>query len=213
MALTSNAREAKEFLVSEITDEAQRQNVPLSDVERKMLYFSETHWAPHDTAEAAEAFDREYDQATYEKKIANLVRSRTKRLRNERPANFGDWQRAVRLLEKEDHYILVMIHQAGVSAGRINGDVKVALAALLLFGGIALIDHISYVLGLWLPGTHNYFSGSRTNERLSELVGDAYVSFAILAVACAIFSYFDPKQRLSRLLGRILRGIARLGRL
>jgi hypothetical protein len=33
-------REAKEFLFSKILEEAQRENVPLSDVERKTLYFT-----------------------------------------------------------------------------------------------------------------------------------------------------------------------------
>ena len=37
-------REAKEFLISELVAEAQRENVPLSDIERKMLYFTESGW-------------------------------------------------------------------------------------------------------------------------------------------------------------------------
>ena len=36
------AQRAKEFLISQIVEEAQRENVPLSEVERKMLYFTET---------------------------------------------------------------------------------------------------------------------------------------------------------------------------
>jgi hypothetical protein len=47
----STAREAKEFLVSEIVAEAQRKNVPLSEIERKMLYFSETGWTLPDIME------------------------------------------------------------------------------------------------------------------------------------------------------------------
>jgi hypothetical protein len=39
-----SAREAKEFLISRIVEEARRENIPLSEVERKMLYFSETDW-------------------------------------------------------------------------------------------------------------------------------------------------------------------------
>jgi len=37
-----SAREAKEFLISRIVEEAQRENIVLSESERKMLYFSET---------------------------------------------------------------------------------------------------------------------------------------------------------------------------
>src|SRR5208283_1269599 len=66
-------REAKEFLVTKIVEEAQRQNVPLSEVERKMLYFTESGWTLPDIMQVSEDFDREYDQANYEKKIAKLV--------------------------------------------------------------------------------------------------------------------------------------------
>jgi hypothetical protein len=38
------ARHAKEFLVSRIVTEAQREGVALSEIEREMLYFSETSW-------------------------------------------------------------------------------------------------------------------------------------------------------------------------
>jgi hypothetical protein len=60
-------RDAKEFLINRIVTEAQRQSVSLSDVERKMLYFSETAWTLPDIEEVNEAFDREYDQAKYER--------------------------------------------------------------------------------------------------------------------------------------------------
>jgi len=39
-----NDREALDFIASRIADEAQRDSVALSEVERKMLYFSETAW-------------------------------------------------------------------------------------------------------------------------------------------------------------------------
>jgi hypothetical protein len=37
-----SVREAKEFLISKIVAEAQHENAPLSETERKMLYFTET---------------------------------------------------------------------------------------------------------------------------------------------------------------------------
>jgi len=40
----SQSRDAKEFLIARIVREAQIEGVPLSEIERKMLYFSETHW-------------------------------------------------------------------------------------------------------------------------------------------------------------------------
>jgi hypothetical protein len=66
MRTFANTRDAKEFLVSRIIMESQREGVPLSEVERKMLYFSETAWTLPDMAEVSDAFDREYDQAEFE---------------------------------------------------------------------------------------------------------------------------------------------------
>jgi len=69
----ATARDAKEFLVSRIITEAQREGVPLSETERKMLYFSETAWTLPDIADVSDAFDRDYDQARYEEKIGTLL--------------------------------------------------------------------------------------------------------------------------------------------
>lgn len=110
-----SARDAKEFLVSKIVEEAPREGVPLSEVERKMLYFSETDWTLPDMMEVNEAFDREYDQDEYEKKIAQLVRHARARTRKENPQELEDWKDAIGILSKEDHYILAMLEEGGVS--------------------------------------------------------------------------------------------------
>ena len=59
MARFENAREAKEFLISRIAEQAQRDGEPLSEIERKELYFSESGWTVreariHARKEAAE---------------------------------------------------------------------------------------------------------------------------------------------------------------
>jgi hypothetical protein len=38
-----SAREAKEFLISKIVEEAQLDTVPLSEIERRMMYFTEVN--------------------------------------------------------------------------------------------------------------------------------------------------------------------------
>ena len=83
-----SGREAKEFLISQIVEEAQRQNIPLSEVERKMLYFTESGWTLHDIMKVNEDFDREYDQDEYERKIAKLV---TKRIRKDSRDDYDKW--------------------------------------------------------------------------------------------------------------------------
>ena len=70
----ATTRDAKEFLVSRIVAESQREGVPLSEVERKILYFSETAWTLPDIEEVNDAFDREYNQAEYERKIRHPSR-------------------------------------------------------------------------------------------------------------------------------------------
>ena len=112
-------REAKEFLVSKIVEEAQRENVPLSDVERKMLYFTESGWTLPDIMKVSEDFDREYDQDEYEKKIAKLVTKADRRIRKGSRDDYDRWWAAIRLLQREDHYITVMIRLAAL---RPRGD-------------------------------------------------------------------------------------------
>src|ERR1700685_3367772 len=94
-------REAKEFLVSELVAEADREGVPLSEIERKMLYFSETGWTLPDIMQVNEEFDSKYNQKSYETKIERLVRHAAKRLRNENPARLQSWAAAIRLLKKQ----------------------------------------------------------------------------------------------------------------
>jgi hypothetical protein len=50
-------RHAKEFLVSKIVNEAQREGLLPSEIEKKMLYFSETGWTLPDMEEINTAFD------------------------------------------------------------------------------------------------------------------------------------------------------------
>jgi len=61
-------REAKEYLAGAITEEAERNAAPLTEVERKMLYFTETGWTPPDMKEISSVFDRDYGQSKYDKR-------------------------------------------------------------------------------------------------------------------------------------------------
>lgn len=116
MAEFHSTKDAKEFLVAIITNEAQRENVPLSDVERKMLYFSETGWTLPDIMDVADEFERTYDESSYEKKIASLIRSAGKRLQVDSPEDYKKVWSAIRFLNNEDHYISVMTRIAGLRA-------------------------------------------------------------------------------------------------
>lgn len=58
MSKFSDPRDALEFLIAQIVAEAEFEAFPLSEIERRMLYFSETAWVPPDMVDTAEAFDR-----------------------------------------------------------------------------------------------------------------------------------------------------------
>jgi len=125
-------RDAKEFLVSRIITEAQREGVPLSETERKMLYFSETAWTLPDIAEVSDAFDRDYDQARYEEKIGSLVRNLRADSRKNNPNDYDAWTQAVRKIQREDHYLLVLISASGSKSSPPAGFLKLAAIGFAL---------------------------------------------------------------------------------
>jgi hypothetical protein len=102
-------RMAKEYLAGKIVEEAKRQGVALSEVERKMLYFSETDWTLPDMMAVSEEFDRDYDQDEYEAKIAGLVRGIEARDETRSEQEKEDWYEAVLKLCDGDHYLLTLI--------------------------------------------------------------------------------------------------------
>ena len=111
-------REAKEFLADKIVAEAECEGVPLSDVERKMLYFTETGWTLPDMMEVSAEFDRDYDQDEYEAKIAGLIQRYLRHTRDEDETESEAWNGAVSKLSGEDHYLLVLINAAPPTVDR-----------------------------------------------------------------------------------------------
>lgn len=148
-----NGREAKEFLISEVVEEAQRQNVTLSDIERKMLYFTESGWTLPDIVKVNEDFDREYDQDEYEQKIATLLKEADQRIRKASSDDYAKWWAAIRFLQREDHYIVVMIRLAGL---RPRGDqLRLFLAALGIVSVILLWPLLSTKYNVPAPSREN----------------------------------------------------------
>ena len=130
------AREAKEFLIGTIAKQAQRTGIPLSDIERKILYFSETDRTLPDIAEVNEAFERDHDRQQYEKKIVNIVRQF--RARRDISTDDSDlWRAGVDKLREGDHYLLVMLKDAG-AVGRPRGDLLKLLASGLAICAVLL---------------------------------------------------------------------------
>jgi hypothetical protein len=103
---------AMEFLISKILEEAEFEQVHLSKVEKKMLYFTGVHPSLPDIYEVNAEFERDYDSDEYEAKIARLLKNARDRDNHSSPNLEQDWKDALDALKKEDHYILVMVAQA-----------------------------------------------------------------------------------------------------
>ena len=105
---------AKDFLVSRIMKEAERESVNVSDVERKMLYYSEGFDTLPDMSDVSDEFDTAANTSQYERKISKLIRNAFKHDRKESPELIFQWRRAIQLLGREDHYVFVMLGKSGV---------------------------------------------------------------------------------------------------
>ena len=104
--------EARRFFVDRIIQQADTEQVELSDDERQMLLWSES--APDSVAdpESVERLSAEVSDADYESKIAGLVqRSFAADVAVEQQAK-ERWRQAWSVLNQGDHYILIMINEA-----------------------------------------------------------------------------------------------------
>ncbi len=125
-------REAKMFLASRIADEADREGIPLTEIERKMLYDSESGWKLPEMAEVKAAFDRDYDRGLFEARTKRLIRRARSRLMDGDKAEYVRWKWAIRELRGQDHYVLTLI-AAAPPTGEIT---RLVITALVIIGVI-----------------------------------------------------------------------------
>jgi hypothetical protein len=130
--------EAKDYLAGRIAAEAERDGIPLTDVERKMLYFTETGWTLPDMKQVSSEFDRDYDQGEYEQKIGGLVSKIQSRLRDQGESEGENWDRAIMKLSRGDHYLLVLVDGEQPTQKGAKHNLKVLVIALALYALVAL---------------------------------------------------------------------------
>jgi len=123
-------REAKDFLANSIAAEAQRNGTPLSEIERKMLYFTETGWTLPDMKEVSAEFDRNYDQRDYERKIGELVNNIQVRFADQGVLEQERWNAALEKLSHGDHYLMVLADTARPSRKGLRHNLKLLIIAL-----------------------------------------------------------------------------------
>jgi hypothetical protein len=108
---SSSVKEATQFLIGRIADQAKRESVELTPLEILMLGFAEASASAEDL-EAAAKFDRESEVESYEKRVAHLIQN-AYRLDKDRGYEAA-WESALAAVAEEDIYLNVMIEQAQI---------------------------------------------------------------------------------------------------
>lgn len=107
-----DTKQAKDSLVQQTAEQAALENVPLSDLEKRMMYFTESDPAScENPIELNDEFEAEYDTEEYEAKISRLLHHAHERLKDENAEHLRNWNEAVRTLRKGDHYILILLDE------------------------------------------------------------------------------------------------------
>jgi hypothetical protein len=139
---TMNTKQAKDFLVKQAATQAAIENIPLTDIEKRMMYFTECDPAScPDPFALNDEFEAKFETSAYETKLSQLLEHARQRLRNDDPERTRNWEEAVRELQKDDHYILILLNvNLTASIKRPKHDfLKLIGAALLVVAGIALV--------------------------------------------------------------------------
>ena len=143
-------REAKDFLVRETAEQARLEGVPLSEIEKRMMYFTENGEMAEDPIALNDEFESEYDTDEYEAKIHGLLHRAYARVKKESPSTAQQWKEAISELSKGDHYLPVLW---GVSLVAANYPSERPAHDLLRLLGTALLL-VSTVIGVAVTAAH-----------------------------------------------------------
>ena len=125
----ASQREAKKFLAGKITAQAVFEGSPLSDVEQRLLMFSEQD------PESLDGIPEDVlggEDPEYEAKITRLMAAAYRRDRETNPADLDSYQAAMRALKGTDHYILIMAEPGLAQVNRGRDLLKFAAIVLLV---------------------------------------------------------------------------------
>lgn len=114
-----NTKQAKDFLVRQACEQAALENVTLSDVEKRMMYFTETDPPScQNPIDLNSEFEDQCDTEEYELKMSRLLDDAQKRLKQDDPQKLRDWTEALQTLREGDHYILILLKDDYKSAAQ-----------------------------------------------------------------------------------------------
>jgi hypothetical protein len=134
-----NSLEAKNFIASRIVTQAALEGVSFSEVERKMLFFSETHPSLPDMDQVLVEFEESFNMFPYERVVSTLI-CNSYRIDRRQPTLAKQWRDARTSLRREDHYINVMLKR-GLAAANRKRDflIYVAIGFVVVLLSLAVI--------------------------------------------------------------------------
>jgi hypothetical protein len=142
-----DTKQAKDFLVAQVAQQAAIESVPLADIEKRMMYFTESDPAScPDPLAINDEFEARFEMPEYEAKISELLEHARERLQKDDPERARRWDAAVGELEKGDHYILVLLGLSGTLAAgarRKHDFLKLILTAVLVAMGFVLASFVA----------------------------------------------------------------------
>lgn len=121
-----NTKEAKDFLVQRVAEQAVLECVLLTDIEKRMMYFTN------------DELESQYETWEYEVKISRLLHHSYRRLREEDTEGESNWRQAIGTLRRGDHYLLVLWHIKPPSEHPILHFFKLFGVGLLIAMGIGI---------------------------------------------------------------------------
>jgi hypothetical protein len=101
-------REAKDFLVQQTAEQAALENVPLSDLEQRMMYYAEGSDATSEDQKLNDEFHKNYHTSKYEAKMHALLHHAYERLQMVHPEAVPKWDEAISVLAKGNHYVSIL---------------------------------------------------------------------------------------------------------
>ena len=108
----SSQFEAKRFFVDKVITQAQKDNTPLSEAEKYMLNWTEVEEGFKIDESINQKFYQETTDDDYEKKVCSPLKRAYESDVSADPAMKETYRSAYRAIEKNDHYILIMIRDA-----------------------------------------------------------------------------------------------------
>lgn len=181
-----NTREAKDFLVEQAAEQAALEKESLSDVEKRMMYFTEGDPSSCDNPiDLNDEFEAQYDTAEYEAKVSRLLHHAYARLKSEDSEKVRRWEQSIRILRKGDHYILVLWDVKAAGDRPAGDSLKLLGAGLLVATAIVGASFVAAKYNISLDRLRNSLPAPNPRFALVLFVG----VFVLALVGTRLFNW------------------------